>query len=52
MAKKIKDTRYLDLMMAFADHGEPVGIPIGNLLSQLYAMIYLDPLDHFIKREM
>ena len=52
VAKKIKDTRYLDLMMVFADHGEPVGIPIGNLLSQLYALIYLDPLDHFIKREM
>ena len=52
LARKIKDSRYLDLMMAFADHGEPAGIPIGNLLSQLYALIYLDPLDHFIKREL
>lgn len=48
--RKIKDRRFVDLMMAFADHGEPVGIPIGNLLSQLYALIYLNPLDHFIKR--
>lgn len=50
--KKIKDRRFVDLMMLFADHGEPVGIPIGNLLSQLYALIVLNPLDHFIKRVM
>jgi retron-type reverse transcriptase len=50
--RKIKDRRFTDLMMVFADHGEPAGIPIGNLLSQLYALIYLNPLDHFIKREM
>ena len=39
-------------MTMFADHGEPEGIPIGNLLSQLYALIYLNPLDHYIKREL
>lgn len=50
--KKIKDRRFVDLMMLFADHGEPVGIPIGNLLSQLYALIVLNPLDHFVKREL
>jgi len=50
--RKIKDGRFVDLMMAFADHGEPVGIPIGNLLSQLYALIYLNPMDHFVKREL
>lgn len=39
--------------MQFADDGKgPLGVPIGNLLSQLYALIYLDPLDHFVKREM
>lgn len=50
--KKIKDRRLVDLMMAFAEHNEPIGVPIGSLLSQLYALIYLDPLDHFIKREI
>jgi len=50
--RKIKDTRMVDVMMQFADHGEPLGIPIGNLLSQLYALIYLNPLDHYIKREL
>lgn len=50
--RKIKDRRFVDLMMSFAEYGEPVGIPIGNLLSQIYALIYLDPLDHFIKRTL
>lgn len=50
--RKIKDARFVDLMMTFADHGGAVGVPIGNLLSQLYALIYLDPLDHFVKRTL
>lgn len=48
--RKIKDRRLIEMMMLFADTGDPLGIPIGNLLSQLYALIYLSPLDHFIKR--
>lgn len=48
--RKIKDARFVDVMMIFAEYGEPVGIPIGNLLSQTYALIYLNPLDHFAKR--
>lgn len=52
LARKIKDQRFLAVMMQFADHGQPIGIPIGNLLSQLYALVYLDPLDQFIKREL
>lgn len=51
--RKIKDRRLVELMMQFANDGHgSLGIPIGNLLSQLYALIYLDPLDHFVKREM
>ncbi|RJX20282.1 MAG: hypothetical protein C4563_06385, partial [Desulfobulbus sp.] len=48
--RKIKDRRLVDVMMLFAEHDAPRGIPIGNLLSQIYALIYLNPLDHFIKR--
>ena len=50
--RKIKDRRFVDVMMLFADHGEPVGIPIGNLLSQIYALIYMNGVDQFIKREL
>lgn len=48
--RKIKDRRLVDVMMMFAEMETPVGIPIGNLLSQIYALIYLNPMDHFIKR--
>ena len=50
LLRKIKDHRFVDFMMLFTDYGEPVGIPIGNLLSQIFALIVLNPLDHFIKR--
>jgi RNA-directed DNA polymerase len=30
----------------------PRGLPIGNLTSQFWANCYLNPLDHFVKREM
>ncbi|MBN2895065.1 MAG: group II intron reverse transcriptase domain-containing protein [Campylobacterales bacterium] len=50
--RKVKDRRMVDVMMMFANMEGDVGIPIGNLLSQLYALIYLNPLDHFIKREL
>lgn len=49
---KIKCKRLVDLMMMFADYLEPIGIPIGNLLSQLYALIYMNALDHFIVRTL
>ena len=44
--KKIKDKPLIDIMMMFAQKDGPLGIPIGNLLSQIYALIYLNPLDH------
>lgn len=50
--RKVKDARFVGVMMQFANYGPVVGIPIGNLLSQLYALIYLNPLDHFIKRTL
>jgi len=48
--KEIKDQRFVDIMMMFADMDTPVGVPIGNLLSQIYALIFMNPVDHFIKR--
>lgn len=47
---KIKDDKLHSIIMLFAGKDEPTGIPIGNLLSQTYALIYLNPLDHFVKR--
>lgn len=48
--RKIKDNKLVTLMMMFAEYQEPTGIPIGNLLSQMYALIYMNPLDHYATR--
>lgn len=29
-----------------------IGMPIGNLTSQLFANLYLDPLDHFVREQL
>lgn len=50
LERKVKDKEMVDIMMMFTTHGEDKGIPIGNLLSQMFALVYLNPLDHFIKR--
>ncbi len=38
-----------DDLMAFF---RPRGLPIGNLTSQFWANVYLNPLDHFVKRSL
>jgi RNA-directed DNA polymerase len=50
--RRIKDARLLRLIEAFARFDEPVGVPIGNLLSQLFSSVYLDDLDQMVKREL
>lgn len=56
LSRKIKDADFIGLLIEiitsfkFADQN--FGIPIGNLTSQFFANIYLDPLDQFIKHEL
>lgn len=50
--RKIKDARVVALLRMFMRYPDGTGIPIGNLLSQLFALIYLNPLDHYVKREL
>lgn len=62
LAKRIKDPALLDLCMLFAEHEpgpdsyEPyahgVGLNVGAMVSQLFGLIYLDYIDHFIKDEL
>jgi retron-type reverse transcriptase len=52
-AKKVRDKKLLALIYQILDsyHSLPgKGIPLGNLTSQLFANIYLNELDQFIKR--
>jgi len=48
LSRKVKDRRVLALFRLFLPAGG-VGIPIGNLMSQLYANVTLDALDHYVK---
>ena len=50
--KIIKDKRVLHLLHEFSIYPADAGVPIGNLMSQIAALIYLNPLDHYIKREL
>lgn len=52
LRRVIKCERTLSLMMLFAQRPEARGVPIGNLLSQTFANVYLNSLDHFCKREL
>lgn len=50
--RHIKCARTLELLDMFVDRPEGIGVPIGNLMSQIYGLLYLNPLDQFIKREL
>lgn len=53
--RRIRDDRTLALLTEIIDSFETTlgkGIPLGNLTSQLFANIYLDRLDQYVKREL
>lgn len=54
--RKISDTRMLavidEIIDSYSEYGRPgKGLPLGNLTSQLFANIYLDALDQFVKNK-
>lgn len=54
--KKIKDPEAIDLLReivgSFSSVAKGKGIPIGNLTSQLFANVYLNEFDQFIKHDL
>ncbi len=54
IARKIKDPLVLDLCERIFSNGGQAGkgLPIGNLTSQFFANVYLDPFDHFVKENL
>lgn len=52
LARRIKCEPTLALMALFAIRPEATGVPIGNLMSQTFANVYLGSLDHFCKRAL
>jgi RNA-directed DNA polymerase len=52
LERVIKCRATLDLLRLFAARPDPTGVPIGNLLSQTFANVYLNSLDQFCKRTL
>lgn len=52
LEKVIKCPDMLALLSKFALRDDPTGVPIGNLMSQTFANIYLDSLDQYCKRTL
>jgi len=55
LSRRLGDRRLLQLLRTLVQHGAETpdrGMPIGNLTSQLFANIYLDALDHYVKEEL
>lgn len=55
LSKKIADQRLLALLGRIVSSFEVKsgkGMPIGNLTSQLFANVYLDPMDKFVKHKL
>lgn len=55
LERRIGDDRLLGLLASLITHGANrpgTGMPIGNLTSQMFANLYLDPFDHFVKETL
>lgn len=50
--RKIRDGRALKLIDVIINSTGNPGIPVGNLTSQLFANIYLNTVDHYVKEEL
>ena len=52
--KKIKDRPFMALAEKLIRNAgtDAKGLPIGNLTSQFFANVYLNPLDHFVNQEL
>jgi len=55
LSKRIADEKLMDLLTEIIKSFESPpgkGMPLGNLTSQLFANVYLDPLDKFVKHKL
>lgn len=57
LVRKIRDKKIVcllaDVIGSFdTGYGQATGIPLGNLTSQLFSNVYLDPLDQWLKRSL
>ena len=50
LRERVPDQRVLELMYTYIDVSE--GLPLGYQTSQLLALMYLDPFDHWVKEKL
>ncbi len=55
LSKRIADPKLMSLLREIVEsfeYSSGKGMPLGNLTSQLFANVYLDPLDKFVKHKL
>ena len=56
LKRRIKDPKAMllirEILKSYQSFGERVGMPIGNLTSQIFSNIYLNELDRFVKHKL
>lgn len=52
LKKKVKCIKTLSLLNKIIDSSPNTGLPLGNLTSQLLANVYMNEIDHYIKRNL
>lgn len=53
LKRRVRDKKALVVILeVLGSYGKKVGMPIGNLTSQIFANIYLNELDRFVKHKM
>ena len=56
LARQVKDPETMNLLSmvidSFSPNEEKVGLPLGNLTSQLFVNVYLNELDRFVKHQL
>lgn len=56
LQRRIRDKKALiliwEVLRSYSTHSKGIGMPIGNLTSQIFSNIYLNELDRFVKHEL
>ena len=52
LKQRIQDKNIIDLLREIIQSFEPNGLPLGNLTSQLFANVYLNEFDQFVKHKL
>ncbi|MFA6416319.1 MAG: reverse transcriptase/maturase family protein [Candidatus Paceibacterota bacterium] len=56
LAKQVKDQKTMnllnDVISSFSPEGKKIGLPLGNLTSQLFVNVYLNEFDRFVKHRL